>query len=497
MIDSQQRTRRPRTAPRTRHKRKYPQYDILATAVIAILAFATRFIGLGQATSENTPVFDEKHYVPQAWDMVLTATDPITGGIESNPGFGLVVHPPLAKQIIALGEMVFGYTPLGWRVMAALFGAGTVLLIMALARELTNSRIVGILAGVIAVCDGVLLVGSRFGMLDIFQVFFIVAATYCLARDHKAMAARIRAWDGVGRFKFGWRWWRFALGISLGCALSIKWSGLYYIAFFGVLCVALDLMLRRRRQKHALADTLVFDSFPAFASIVLLPIALYAWSWRAWFASETGVYRHAASDGTIAGDSPLLLLPDAVAGWIHYHQTVLAFHASLTTSSGHNHPWESKPWSWLVASRPVLYLSASDTPCGDTECRTAIYLFGTPAIWWVTVPLLLWATWRFFIHRERLMSVPLVGFLAGFLPWILAYDRQMYFFYAIALVPFTIVLLAWALGIAARNGPKGKWAAAAYTALIVGQFIYFSPILYGFQIPNAWFDQLMWLPSWR
>lgn len=503
MIDSQQRTRRPRSAPRTRRKRKQPQFDLLTNAVVAILAFATRFIGLGQATSGNTPVFDEKHYVPQAWDMVVTATDPITGGIESNPGFGLVVHPPLAKQLIAIGEMIFGYTPLGWRFMTALFGALTVLLIMALARQLSGSRIVGVLAGIIAICDGVLLVASRFGMLDIFQVLFIVAAAYCLVRDHKAMAARIADWHREGRnaaqprFVFGWRWWRFTMGVCLGCALSVKWSGLYYMAFFGVLCVALDLMLRRKYQRKALVNTLSFDAFPAFASLVLLPIAVYVWSWRAWFASETGVYRHAASDGTIADDSPLHWLPEALAGWIHYHQTVLSFHASLTTSSGHNHPWESKPWSWLVASRPVLYLSASDTPCGDTQCRTAIYLFGTPAIWWLTVPLLLWATWRFIIHRERLFSIPIVGFLAGFIPWMLAYDRQMYFFYAIALVPFTIVILAWALGLAARSGTKGRWAAAAYSAFIVGQFIYFSPILYGFQIPNAWFDQLMWLPSWR
>ncbi|WJZ02113.1 putative dolichyl-phosphate-mannose--protein mannosyltransferase [Corynebacterium freiburgense] len=500
MIDSQQRTRRARSAPRTRRKRKQAYNELLASLIVGVLAFATRFIGLGQATSSNTPVFDEKHYVPQAWDMVVTATDPITGGIESNPGFGLVVHPPLAKQLIAIGEFIFGYTPLGWRVMTALFGTLTVLLIMGLAKRLTHSSTIGLLAGIIATCDGVLLVSSRFGMLDIFQVFFIVAATYCLVRDHQQMKHHIEAWQPhtpTEKFKFGWRWWRFAMGISLGCALSVKWSGLYYMAFFGVLCVALDWMLRRQHQRKGLANTLTFDAFPAFASIVLLPIALYIWSWRAWFASETGVYRHAASDGTIPEDSPLMLLPEALAGWIHYHQSVLTFHASLTTSSGNNHPWESKPWSWLVASRPVLYLSATDTPCGDTECRTAIYLFGTPAIWWLTVPLLCWATWRFFIHRERLMSIPIIAFLAGFVPWVLAYDRQMYFFYAVALAPFTIVLLAWALGLAARSGPKGKWAAAAYAALIVGQFIYFSPILYGFQIPNAWYDQLMWLPSWR
>ena len=33
------------------------------------------------------------------------------GGIEDNPGYGLVVHPPLAKEIMAAGMGLFGYTP--------------------------------------------------------------------------------------------------------------------------------------------------------------------------------------------------------------------------------------------------------------------------------------------------------------------------------------------------------------------------------------------------
>jgi len=28
-------------------------------------------------------------------------------------------------------------------------------------------------------------------------------------------------------------------------------------------------------------------------------------------------------------------------------------------------------------------------------------------------------------------------------------------------------------------------------------FLYFSPILYGFSIPESYYNQLMWLPSWK
>lgn len=150
-------------------------------ATLTALALFTRFLGLTQPTSSGTPIFDEKHYVPQGWDMVRSAFNPILGGIESNPGYGLVVHPPLGKQLLAIGETLFGYTPLGWRIMTALFGSAVVVFVFLLARRLSQSTTIGVFAGTIALFDGVLLVSSKFGMLDIFQVWFVTAAAWTLA----------------------------------------------------------------------------------------------------------------------------------------------------------------------------------------------------------------------------------------------------------------------------------------------------------------------------
>ncbi|MGI0541843.1 phospholipid carrier-dependent glycosyltransferase [Corynebacterium aquatimens] len=503
-------------------RRPWTRKDTITTAVITVLAFFTRYVGVTNAVSEGTPVFDEKHYAPQGWDIVRSWMNPVLGGIESNPGYGLVVHPPLGKQLLAVGEFIFGYTPLGWRVISALFGALTVVFIMQLARRVSQSWQVGLFAGIIALCDGVLLVIPRFGMLDAFILLFVVMAAWTLAGDmrqvhermHAAYGERTIAQSGPFGPRMGFRWWRFATGVLLGLALSVKWSGLYYIAFFGLLSSFWDLWLRKRYGvAKPVSGTLLRDVPSALASIVLIPAVLYIWSWRAWFASETSVYRHALADGTVAGsDWPWLeKLPEAASGWLYYHFSVLKFHSELTSSSGHSHPWDSKPWSWLVASRPVLYYSSTDIQCGENTCREMIYLFGTPAIWWLTVPILLWAAWVWFSRGDRRVIVPLIAYAAGFLPWLASFDRQMYFFYAAPLVPFTIVLIALALGNLAQRGTEvpqlrklagypitwGHVAVMGYLALVVGMYLYFSPILYGFTIPDSYYEQIMWLPSWK
>ncbi|WP_047261579.1 dolichyl-phosphate-mannose--protein mannosyltransferase [Corynebacterium mustelae] len=505
------------TVPTTPKTLRWTKHDTHAFTLIGLWALVTRFAWLNSATAQGTPIFDEKHYVPQAWDMVQSWINPLIGGIESNPGYGLVVHPPLAKQIEAIGELVFGYTPLGWRFMAALFGSATILLIMGVARQITGSTTVATFAGLLGLFDGVLLIASRYGMLDIFQTFFIVAAAYCLIRDFNQLHHRLHAAWVAGRLgtsaygpRFGFRWWRFAAGINLGLALSVKWSGLYYMAFFGVMSVLFDVYLRRKYKIHRpIRGMLVRDAAAAFASIVLVPIAVYAWSWRAWFSSETAVYRHAATDGTITADSWLNKLPDTLASWLYYHQSVLEFHASLTTSAGHVHPWDSKPWTWLVAGRPILYFSATDIECYAGTCRRMIYLFGTPAIWWLTVPVLVWTTWQVIATKNIRMSIPLIAFAAGFLPWLIGYDRQMYFFYATPLVPFTIIMIAYVLGTLLGRGrlihPRllpapihtGSVAVTTYLGLVLAMFVYFSPILYGYPVPDSVYESLMWLPSWR
>ena len=79
--------------------------------VILLVAHAVLLIGI---TTPDKFVFDEVHYVPAARQML----EPVMPQPMLNP-----MHPPLAKQLIALSMRVFGDDPLGWRYPGTLFGA--------------------------------------------------------------------------------------------------------------------------------------------------------------------------------------------------------------------------------------------------------------------------------------------------------------------------------------------------------------------------------------
>src|SRR5699024_9853079 len=112
---------------------------------------------------------------------------------------------------------------------------------------------------------------SRIGMLDVYLVVFVVAAAACLLVDRDRMRERMHSAAAAGTValsdlgpRLGFRWWRFTAGVMLGLAVGVKWSGLYFVAFFGILTVASDLALRvRYRVRRPVLGTLLRDCAPA------------------------------------------------------------------------------------------------------------------------------------------------------------------------------------------------------------------------------------------
>jgi dolichyl-phosphate-mannose--protein O-mannosyl transferase len=478
----------------------------IATVGVTLLATVMRFINLGSPTDAGTPIFDEKHYAPQAWQVLHNH------GVEDNPGFGLVVHPPVGKQLIAIGEAIFGYDGVGWRFAGALLGVIMVTLVVRIVRRISRSTLVGAIAGVLLICDGVSFVAARTALLDGLLTFFVVAAFGALIvdRDQVRQGMHVALLEGrstatVWGPRLGVRWWRFGAGVLLGLACGTKWSGLYFVVFFGVMSLAFDVVARRQYQvQRPWLGTLRRDLIPTAYALGVIPIAVYLASYAPWFASETAIDRHEV--GQTIGPHSEFPLPDALRSLWHYSAKALQFHAGLTNAAGNYHPWESKPWSWPMSLRPVLYAIDQQAAgeCGGQSCVKAEMLVGTPAMWWLAVPVLLYACWRSFVRRDWRYAVALVGYCAGWLPWFADIDRQMYFFYAATMAPFLVMAIALICGdILYRPGQSrerrtlGLIAVSCYVAVVVTNFAWLFPVLTGMPISQQTWNMEIWLPSWR
>lgn len=510
--------------------------------LVAAVAGVLRFWNLG---SPHAVIFDETYYAKDSWALIqqgyegswpkdvdkLILNDPSQVPVPTDPGY--VVHPPVGKWIIGIGEQLFGFTPFGWRFMVAVLGTLSVLMLCRIGRRLFRSTFLGCLAGALLAVDGLHFVMSRTALLDLVLMFFVLASFGCLLIDRdwarrKLAAALPVDEDGVLRpdagiaegLRLGWRPWRIAAGISLGLAFATKWNGLYIMVAFGLMTVLWDVGARRTAGAvQPYKAVLKRDLVPAFVSTVPVAVLTYLASWTGWIIHNDpdrhGYYRDwAATDGK--GGS-WTWLPDWLRSLWHYEHQVYEFHVNLTSG----HTYQSNPWSWIVLGRPVSYFYEEQNGCTESstgKCAREVLALGTPLLWWAACFALLYVLWRWFFRRDWRAGAIACGVAAGWVPWFLYQERTIFLFYAVVFVPFLCLAVAMMIGAmlgpAAGTGEKhelglakgdpsgerrrtvGAVAAGVLVLLIVWNFIYFWPLYTGTPIPeDSWRDR-MWLDTW-
>jgi dolichyl-phosphate-mannose-protein mannosyltransferase len=474
----------------------------LGPLLVSAFAFALRLYHLAHPAKV---AFDEVYYSCDAHLLLKYGYEHAHLGenvcvvTPGTPGGAFVAHPPLGKWLIAMGEWVYGYdhnggtrAAFGWRIAACIVGALSIFLLCRLGRRLFRSTLLGCFAGLLLALDGLHFVQSRMAMLDIFLMFFVLAAGACLVVDRdwgrRRMQSRLgrdRSWPGPA---LGFRPWRALAGLMLGCALGVKWSAVYYVAAFALLAFVWDVGARRAAgvRKPFLA-ALRRELLPVVLLLGLLPVAAYVATWTGWFVTGDGWRRTCAAG--VAKDCGVY------HGFLKYHWEMYNFHVHLHTP----HHYQSRPWGWLLIARPVLYVY--DTlPNG----RVGVVLgMGTPAIWWGSILALLGTVWGWISRRDWRATFVLVGFAAGYLPWFWPAGRTEFFFYALPSLPFMCLALAYCAGLALTPrdpSPARRQTAvvviAAYTLLVVVNFFYLLPILNDTPIRSGDWYSRMWFSSW-
>jgi dolichyl-phosphate-mannose--protein O-mannosyl transferase len=504
-----------------------------APIVIMIFGGLLRFWRLGDP---HRLIFDETYYVKEAESFLRygvevgfkasLSSDPNkrneaadklfnAGNLDiRGPDPEFVVHPPVGKWMIAAGEWLLGPTnSWGWRLAAAVVGTLSILMIGRIARRMFRSTLLGGVAALLLAVDTQELVHSRVSILDIFVMFWALAAFGCLLVDRDQNRQRLRdrigtadpPGEGRGRGLGPWtgvRWWRIAAIVCLALCTGVKWSGLYFAAVFLLMSVLWDCSARRAAGvRHWFAGGVLRDGAQAFVTAAVLMPVIYVSTWAGWLHSDRGYGRQWADQNPAQGI--WTHVPNALRSLLHYHQDMWTSANSITSK----HDWQANPWAWMVLGRPTLMWNdvthAGQPGCSAPTCNQMITDLGNPAIWWpgviaLGVLLFMWA-----LGRDWRAGAALSGLVAGYLPWFQYQHRTIFEFYAVAFVPWVVLGVTYCVGLVlGRPGADeerrrhGALLAGGYVliAVLVGWIFY--PITAGQVIPGGELDLRHWLPSW-
>ncbi len=513
--------------PVIRHSDRFTGWA--ATIGVTLVAGFLRLWNLG---TPNELLFDETYYAKDAWSLlrhgyttgyVDDANEKIVGGQVTGiftDGPSMIVHPEAGKWLIAFGEQIFGMDSFGWRFASAVVGTLMVLVMVRLVRRLTGSTLLGCTAGLLLCFDGLHFVMSRLALLDVFMAFFVLSAVACLVADRDwgrlrlaqrvppGFRARRSDWGPVRGLRF--RPWRLAAGVLFGLAVATKWNAVFPLAAFGLLVWAWDAGARKSLGVHRpWLRSAVVDAVPAFFYLVVVALLVYVATWTGWLINAHE-YESTLSDTQYGPDWGAYLARDAT-GFLpellqslrslwNYHQDVFTFHTRGLADA--THTYQSNPVGWLILNRPVgvdakLDIAPGSQGCAapsDSTCLRQVILLGTPALWWGGVVALLYAVFAWAGQRDWRYGVAVIGVLSTWLPWFKYDDRPIFSYYAVAIIPFTIIAVTLLLGRligGERASPRrrmwGVTIAGTFVVLVMANFAWFWPV---------YTDQLLATPDW-
>jgi dolichyl-phosphate-mannose-protein mannosyltransferase len=427
---------------------EHPVFGVMA---IALVAFASRFWNL-DGTADV--VFDEVYYPKFAQNYLRGETL-------------FDAHPPLAKYIMALGIKIFGYAPFGYRCMTALAGSLLPLVTYELIWQLSDRRGWAWLTGWFVAMDGLLLVESRFGLINIYILLFGMLSHLCMVLALKRSRQR-------------W-FWVLASGLMLGASISVKWTGLaYVVGLFALMGYAWS----RYRQTLNAPQIVI--------GLIILPIAFYFVQWI-----------------------PHLMINPERDIW-ELHRQILGFHQNLGVGKTEPiHPYCSPWWSWVLLIRPVAYFFEMR----PNSMVQFVHAMGNPLLYWLSaIALLIGLS---FLIASKLRFPPklinqinfetrshspstlfwftfyvITSFLAHWLPWSLS-KRCIFLYHYMPASVFAFATLALLVSLMWRSPLQElRELGSGIVGAIAIAFIFWMPIYIGLPISSGYLPVLMWLPSW-
>lgn len=375
--------------------------------------------------------WDEEHYILAA-----------NSYLEGNKPYFNSEHPPLGKELMALGMSVFGNEPWGWRVASVFCGALSCTLIAYLVFLWTGSLGIGLFTACLLPLDPMLLVHFRMALLEAPLMAGLLLATLAAYQFLQGTRPRLPV--------------LYLWGLAAGVALAIKLNTLVFLPIWWVLA---GLYLRKNQAKL----TLWLQSLVALTA---LPLAVLFLSYG------------------IIGYNPMETLELLAFMW-NFHQ----FYQGPAKLF-------SRWYEWIWIKEPIWYVLRRPEP----TVVHAVVLTGNLVLWIGSLAALIYLGIR--KYRDQIFWL----FALPIFFQIILYARKptTFFYYMVQVLPFLYLLLGGALGdLWQRWGRRfGTLLRVDFALLWLGALIVFVnywPLLWGQPFNQALYERKtgQTLPTWR
>jgi dolichyl-phosphate-mannose-protein mannosyltransferase len=456
----------------------------LGLLAIWLLSLGLRFWGLSRF---NTLVFDEVYFARFGNDYLA-----------HRPFFD--AHPPLGKYLIGLGIWLHGkFEPVGYRWLNALVGSFLPLLVAGIAYQLSQRRSHTLIAGLLTAADGLLLVESRYALINVYLLLFGFMGhwLFLIALGQKGRS----------------RWlWIAGAAVCLGGSIAVKWSGLgFLLGLYLIWLAAIALFRLSRRAGRSEAANLPLSNLPHLNPLAMLLVIP---------AIVTLVYWLVAI--------PHLQQNPGVGFW-ELQKQMLGYHEAIGPKA---HPYCSPWFSWPLLLRPISYfyqqartltepMPVIGPPLqgGATQIVYSVYATGNPILWWCSTLVmlglfvfLLQQFWRMRGNESELawrlpVWIPLylvLNYAANLLPWVKV-SRCLFLYHYMPASIFSFLGLAWVCD-RALSSPR-PWQRGLGVTIVFGvliAFVFWLPFYLGLPISQQQFSLRVlfypafqkWFPTW-
>jgi dolichyl-phosphate-mannose--protein O-mannosyl transferase len=430
---------------------------VLLTCLLLYVVGQTLFLVNIESVTRN--VFDERFYLPAAreWLAWQDTTNP--------------EHPPLGKQLIALGIAIWGDRPLGWRFMSTVFGSLTLVGMYLWARALFRNERTALLAAALSLGNQLLYVQSRVGMLDVFTFGFAVfgLAAVCAAWDPSVPARRARALLQLA-------------GVAFGLSTACKWMGVVAWATAAAAVVGVRLLARAGvRGREDRVDAWYAPGL--FASVNREDLL------NAFVVLPVGVYLLTFLPYLFTAHQPRYSLIDI----FRMQRDIWDLQRRVVDVTTYASAWTT----WPLMRRPVWYVFAWEP---DRSAVRGVVFLGNPLVMWGGLIALVVCAWDWIRRGTRAAFWIVLAWAALYLSYAVIPRNVTYYFYyypAAMTLSLAIAYIAHRWEVPARGAaPRVRWLGPLIAVATFTVFLYFFDLLSGAKVGTEAFRPRMWFRSW-